>query len=100
MFFHSLSVERDFNEGSREGVPPRTSPKDSKARRIMNVEKPDGDREIVTELRFRAHMIHLGFSERTPLEETLERMRATKLQDLDHLQFKEWTRKYWSSPKS
>ena len=37
-------------------------------------------------------MIHLGLSERSSVEETLERMRATKIQELDHLRFKEWTR--------
>ena len=55
------------------------------------VERPECDRETVAELRFRAQMIHLGLSERTPIEETLQRMRTTNLQDLDYLRFKEWT---------
>ena len=41
-------------------------------------------------LRFRAQMIHLGLSERTPIDETLEQMRTTNIQDLDYLRFKEW----------
>ena len=48
-------------------------------------ERPDCDRETVAELRFRAQMIHLGLSETTPIEETLERMRTTSFQDLDYL---------------
>ena len=55
------------------------------------VERPEYDREAVAELKFTAQMIHLGLSERTPIDETLERMRTTKIQDLDHLRFKEWT---------
>ena len=55
------------------------------------VERPECDPETVAELRFRAQMIHLGLSERTPKEETLKRMRTTHLQDLDYLRFKEWT---------
>ena len=58
----------------------------------MKVEKLACGQEIVTELRFRAQLIHLGFSERSSVEGTLERMRATKIKDLDQLRFKEWTR--------
>ena len=68
--------------GRREGVPPESPPKALDVKGAKEVERPDCGRETVTELRFRAQMVHLGLSERTPVEDTLERIRTTKIQDL------------------
>ena len=72
-------------KGSRGGVPSENHSKDFDMKGGPKVERPECDRETVAELRFRAQMIHLGLSERTPKEETFERMRTTNLQDLDYL---------------
>ena len=58
---------------------------------MLKLEPRKCDREFVTELKFRAQLIHLVLTEKSSVEEILERMRATKIQDLDQLRFKEWT---------
>ena len=75
--------------GSRGGVPPKISLKDSN---VLKVEPREGDQELVTELKFRAQLNHLGLNEKSYVLQILERMRATKIQDLKHLRFKEKTR--------
>ena len=47
---------------------------------------------VITELKFRTQLIHLGLSEKSSVEQTLGRMRATKIQDLEQLRFEEWIR--------
>ena len=47
--------------------------------------------QCVNEVRLRGQVIHLDFKEKPSVEDTLKRMKETKIQDLDQLRFKEWT---------
>ena len=78
--------------GSRGGGPPEDSCGNPSVVQVKQMKSVEEDRELVTELRFRAQFIHLGLSERSSVESTLERMKATKIQELDQIRFKEWTR--------
>ena len=49
------------------------------------------EQQCVAEVKFKAQIIHLDFKERLSVEDTLKRMKETKIQDLDQLRFKEWT---------
>ena len=48
------------------------------------------EQQCVAEVRFRSQTIHLGFKEKPSVEDTLKRMRETKIEDLDQIRFKEW----------
>ena len=47
--------------------------------------------QCVTEVTLRGQVIHLDFKEKPSVEDTLKRMKETKIQDLDQLRFKQWT---------
>ena len=61
-------------------------------RGVLRIDQCESKKAIVSELRFKAQMIYLGLSERSTAAEALERMEATKMQELDSLRFSEWTK--------
>ena len=78
--------------GSRGGVPAE-KPAGSKCERagVLKI-KQENKKAMVSELRFKAQMIYLGLSETATVAEALQRMEATKMQELDNLRFREWTK--------
>ena len=56
--------------GSRGGGPPENSCGNPSVVQVKQMKSVEEDRELVTELRFRAQFIHLGLSERSSVEST------------------------------
>ena len=59
---------------------------------MLRIDQCESKKTVVSELRFKAQMIYLVLSETATVAEALERMEATKMQELDGFRFSEWTR--------